>query len=313
MSATLSLANCATPEVDKERGHRRRVFALSLVVVLLLVAIAVYGFDYYRLGAADRPFSPKYELLKPSGRIGLKLGILGLGMFVVIFLYPLRKRIKWMLKIGSSRHWLDFHIVLGLSAPVVIAFHASFKFRGVAGMAFWIMFAVALSGIIGRYIYAQIPRSLSSAEISMKELEGMEQEMTHDLAAQKLARPADLAALFRVPSAERVRKMPLYRVFFLIFALDLIRPFRVARLRTHVLGWGRAIWLFGGLFRSSNAELEQLVQTARRKSSLSKRIAFLGRTQQVFHLWHVIHRPFSYSFAVLACIHIVVVILLGYF
>jgi hypothetical protein len=32
----------------------------------------------------------------------------------------------------------------------------------------------------------------------------------------------------------------------------------------------------------------------------------------VFHLWHVIHRPFSYSFALLAVIHIAVVTMMGY-
>jgi hypothetical protein len=39
---------------------------------------------------------------------------------------------------------------------------------------------------------------------------------------------------------------------------------------------------------------------------------FLSRSQQVFNLWHIVHRPFSYAFAVLACIHIVTAILLGY-
>jgi hypothetical protein len=32
----------------------------------------------------------------------------------------------------------------------------------------------------------------------------------------------------------------------------------------------------------------------------------------VFHLWHVIHRPFSYSFAILSILHVTVVLLLGY-
>jgi hypothetical protein len=51
----------------------------------------------------------------------------------------------------------------------------------------------------------------------------------------------------------------------------------------------------------------------RQKASLSKRILFLDRTQRVFHLWHVVHRPFSYAFAVLAVIHIINAIRLGYF
>jgi hypothetical protein len=67
-----------------------------------------------------------------------------------------------------------------------------------------------------------------------------------------------------------------------------------------------------GLFPTQNPELEHAIQTARKQASLSKRILFLSRTKQVFNLWHVIHRPFSYSFAILAIIHIVVVLEMGY-
>ena len=35
-----------------------------------------------------------------------------------------------------------------------------------------------------------------------------------------------------------------------------------------------------------------------------KRVLFLSRSQKVFHLWHVVHKPFSYAFAVLALLHI---------
>ena len=80
-------------------------------------------------------------------------------MFFVIYLYPLRKRWGWLGSQGNSRHWLDFHVVLGTAAPLVIALHSSFKFGGIAGMAFWIMTAVTLSGFIGRYLYSQIPEN----------------------------------------------------------------------------------------------------------------------------------------------------------
>jgi hypothetical protein len=46
---------------------------------------------------------------------------------------------------------------------------------------------------------------------------------------------------------------------------------------------------------------------------LSRRVVFLSHAQQVFKLWHVVHRPFSYAFAVLALVHIFVAMLLGFF
>lgn len=311
MSTVVSLMNYADVQRRSERSHRRRLRLAAMTAGTLVVALAVYGWNYYVLNAMERPFSPKHELLKPSGTVAIKLGILGFGLFLIIFLYPLRKRIKWLGDIGSSKHWLDFHVIVGLTAPVIIAFHASFKFRGIAGIAFWIMLSVAASGVIGRYVYAQIPRSLTSAELSLKDLADEEQALAGDLATQSLLVPADLVALFDIPKPERVQTMPLYRATLLMLALDLGQPFHIARLRIRILGW-RAAFRLGGLVRTNHLELEKAIRLARMKATLAKRIAFLARSQQVFHLWHVIHRPFSYSFVVLALIHIVVVLALGF-
>ncbi len=311
MSAVVSLMDYADVQRRSERLHRRRLRLAAMIAATLVVALAVYGWNYYVLNAGERPFSPKHELLKPSGTVAIKLGILGFGLFLIIFLYPLRKRVKWLGRIGSSRHWLDFHVIAGLTAPAIIAFHASFKFRGIAGIAFWIMLSVAVSGVVGRYVYAQIPRSLSSAEISLKELADAERALTADLATQSLLVPADLVTIFDIPKPEWIQTMPLYKAALLMLALDLGRPFHIARLRVHLLGW-RAVLRLGGLVRTSHLELENAIRMAQTKATLAKRIAFLDRSQQVFHLWHVIHRPFSYSFAVLALIHIVVVLALGF-
>src|SRR5271157_953847 len=177
MSAPVSLMTSAPLQRADERAHRMRLHIATATAVVTVATLVVYGWNYYLLAAAERPFSPKHDLLKPSGSIAIKLGMAGVALFLVIFLYPLRKRIKWLGRIGSAKHWLDFHVVAGLTAPVLIAFHASFKFRGIAGIAFWIMLAVAISGVIGRYIYAQIPRSLASAELSLKDLGEIEEEL----------------------------------------------------------------------------------------------------------------------------------------
>ncbi len=94
--------------------------------------------------------------------------MVGVLMLCGIFLYPLRKRWSWLQKQGDSKHWLDHHVVLGVAAPICIAFHSSFKFRGLAGIAFWVMVAVSLSGLIGRYLYAQVPRQVEIDEVSLR-------------------------------------------------------------------------------------------------------------------------------------------------
>lgn len=313
MSANATVATAVIPAQQVDPGHRVRLVSGYVIAIALIVALSVYGFSYYTLGSADRPFSPKHVLLKPSGIIGLRLGFLGLAMFFTIFLYPLRKYWAWLGRQGSARHWLDIHVLLGLAAPFVIAFHASFKFRGFAGIAFWIMLAVSLSGVIGRYLYSQIPRSLSAAEISMGELQEIQARLAQQLAQQDLVPESDLRSVLRLPTKERVERLPMFVALSYMMVLDVTRAFRIAKLRRHALPFGQKVSSLAGFLPTRYRDLERAITMARDEAALAKRILFLSRSQQVFHLWHIVHKPFSYSFAVLALIHIGVVFMMGYF
>jgi hypothetical protein len=297
-----------TPELvgNKDMGHRRLLLTILLIATTAIVSLGIYGQDYYRLGQADRPFSPKHHLLKPSGTLGVHLGLAGVLILCAIFLYPLRKRWGWLQKQGSSKHWLDHHVVLGVAAPVCIAFHASFKFRGLAGIAFWVMVAVSLSGLIGRYLYAQIPRQIAAAESSLR----MFQE---ELQCQKTIPQADLRRLlFRLPTPNSVTQWSAFRALTYIVASDVAWPFRIAYIRLQVMGMRRGLKSMIGVLSPRNFLFEEVIQLARRQAVLSRRILFLSHAQQVFRLWHVVHKPFSYAFAVLAAAHIVVAMLLGF-
>jgi hypothetical protein len=312
MSANASVATAVAPVQNRERGHRSRVAAGYFLFTTLILALTVYGFDYYTLGSSDRPFSPKYAALRPSGTVGLKLGWLGVFMFLVIFLYPLRKHWSWLMKKGNSRHWLDYHVILGIAAPFVIAFHSSFKFSGFAGMAFWIMFAVSVSGVIGRYLYGQIPRNLKAAEMTQKELQEFHQQLAGQLKQERLVSEEDLRALLTLPSRERVQQLSMVTALGYMFALDIARALRVARLRRHALSFGEKLTTLGGFLKTSNHDVEKAVGVAREDAALSKRILFLKRSEQVFHLWHVVHKPFSYTFALLALFHIGLEVAMGF-
>jgi len=291
---------------DKELGHRIRVILAAAASILLLVSIGVYGASYYLLPLDQRPFSDKHEMLKPSGTIGLRLGVLGTVLFFIIFLYALRKVIPWLGRFGTARHWMDFHVIAGLTAPVVIAFHASFKFQGIAGFSFWIMVAVALSGVIGRYLYAKIPRSLSATEMSLSELQISERELAEALHAQSVYSAERLNRVLDMPTATHIRQIGPLLAIGEMMALDLRLPFQVAGLRRAAPGFNSSLRSVGGMLSSGNPEIEEVVRIVKQKLSLSKKVVFLDQTQRVFHLWHVIHRPFSYAFAVLAILHIVV-------
>ncbi len=312
LQSNLPVNSAASKSKKKELGHRIRLTIAASASFIFLATIAIYGANYYLLPLEERPYSDKYDLLKPGGTIGLKLGIIGTVLFFIIFLYALRKVIPWLGRLGTARHWMDFHVIAGVTAPIVIAFHASFKFRGIAGFAFWIMLMVALSGVVGRYLYSQIPRSLTAAELSLTELHHSEQELTEALLLQSVYSAEQLKRAIHVPSAEHIRQIGALHAVGEMIALDLGLTFRLAGLRRAPSTLGRKIRSLGGLFSSGDAEIEHIVRLVRQKASLSKRVVFLGQTQNVFHLWHVIHRPFSFAFAVLAILHIAVVMGLGF-
>jgi len=297
---------------QSERSHRIRLLLAWLAAAAVVLVIGGYGYDYYLLSAAERPFSPKHELLRPSGPIGIKLGMFGVLLFFLIYLYPLRKKWGWLARQGNSRHWLDFHVVLGTAAPVIIAFHASFKFSNIAGMAFWSMMCVTLSGFVGRYLYSQIPRSLNAAALTLKELDDTAEKMRRELAAQQLTFGPRLEALYALPEAKAVVNTPMLVALAWMIIVDCLRPLRVSLVRLQTAGFGAWLLALFGLLPTRDSKLEQAIHVAREQARLSKRVLFLSRTQQLFNLWHVVHRPFSYAFAILALLHIGIALFMGY-
>jgi hypothetical protein len=312
MSISASVGTAMLAREDGERGHRLRVRLAWLLAAAVVLVIAGYGYDYYTLGALQRPFSPKHQILRPSGTIGIKLGMFGVLLFFLIYLYPLRKRWGWLGRQGNSRHWLDFHVVLGATAPIIIAFHACFKFGNIAGMAFWSMLVVTLSGFVGRYLYSQIPRGLSAAELSRKEMQDREEKLRKELAEQRAAFGFSVDALYQLPTADEVARTPMITSLLSMFLIDFKRPFKASLVRLHQAGFGAWLFSFCGLLPTRDQKLERAIRVAQKQATLSKHIVFLSRTQQVFRLWHVVHRPFSYAFAILAILHITIALFMGY-
>jgi hypothetical protein len=312
MSTSATVRTAILTREDSEKGHRLRVRLAWLLAAAVVLVIAGYGYDYYTLGALQRPLSPKHEILRPSGTIGVKLGMFGVLLFFLIYLYPLRKRWGWLGRQGNSRHWLDFHVVLGATAPIIIAFHACFKFSNIAGMAFWSMFVVTLSGFVGRYLYSQIPRGLSAAELSKKEMEEREEALQKELAEQRATFGFSVEALYQLPTADQVAKTPMVSSLLSMFLIDFKRPFKASLVRLRQAGCGPWLFSFFGLLSTRDQKLERAIRIAQKQAALSKHILFLTRTQQVFRLWHIVHRPFSYAFAILAILHICLALFMGY-
>lgn len=93
---------------------------------------------------------------EPGRPISYFLGYTGFGLILLTNLYILRKKLDSWKKYGTLPGWLNFHIFCGLLGPTCIVFHSGFKVRGLVAISFWSMIIVAVSGVIGRYIYVQL-------------------------------------------------------------------------------------------------------------------------------------------------------------
>ena len=303
MSAATVLRYTPAPaEVARRRRHRLAIMLGAAAGVVLAMALCVNGLTYYILSADARLASPKHAALKPSGSIGNALGIVGGVLLLLMYLYPLRKKWKWLSKKGKTKNWLDYHILMGLVGPVLITFHSSFKLQGVAGFAYWSMIAVVASGIVGRYLYNRIPRKLDAVEMSVDETEQICATLAEQIRAQNVLTEEELRPLLALPSLDQVRAMPLGKALVVIVALDVRRTWTLWRLRWKV-----------GAHVAGHADVSRALRAIRKQAALSKDALFLGKVQRMFRLWHVIHRPFSYSLAIMATLHILVVVFLGYF
>ena len=300
MSAATVLRHMPPPsDAARKRRHRWWIMLGIAAGAAATIALCVYGLTYYILPADARLLSPRHAVLKPSGRIGNALGIVGGVLLLLMYLYPLRKKWKWLSRQGKTKNWLDYHILMGLVGPVLITFHSSFKLSGVAGFAYWSMIAVVASGIVGRYLYGRIPRKLGAVEMSVDEAGQLCADLALQIRAQNVLTEEELRPLLALPSLDEVRAMPLGKALVVIVALDVRRSWALLLLRWKV-----------GVHVSGHEDVSRAI---RKQAALSKDALFLGKVQQMFKLWHVVHRPFSYSLAIMATLHIMAIMFLGYF
>src|SRR4030042_3078340 len=105
-----------------------------------------------------------------SDLFGHGIGIIGFTLMLMTeTLYSIRKRsrsARW----GRMANWLQFHIFTGLVGPYMVLLHTSWKFNGLAGLVMLFTMIIVASGVIGRYIYTSVPRTLDGIEIEANEL-----------------------------------------------------------------------------------------------------------------------------------------------
>jgi hypothetical protein len=274
-------ATAATP-----RGRLRAATFVAAVVVTL------------RAGrhAADLGY------LTPEAGAGYVLGVLGVVIMSLLLLYPLRKRWRALQRWGAVRNWFRVHMILGIVGPVCIALHCGMRPGATnSRIALVAMLLVVASGIVGRYLYAQIhhglygsratlvERSLELAASRNRLVEG--RLLTHDLRERLLH------------LAERVDSHP-HGV--LVSGLQVLRVSMRSRalsvelfLRLFVSSYRQARSPFDAT-RSARGRVEEYLASVRK-------LAGFAFYERVFALWHMLHVPLFVLLLISAILHVVAV------
>jgi len=270
---------------------------LKVAYMTFFVAVAglfAFGKNYYLAPSSIRVRLPLHPVLRQSGSVGHFLGILGALFMVLLLGYSLRKRLRFMWKWGNANDWLEVHIFLGISGPVLVLLHTVFEFSGIVGVSFWSMVLVVASGIVGRYLYQSIPRTISGTELSRIELEAEEIGITFEL-RKRIPRGHpfwDRMDGFETSlSATHSRPLRSLREEFRLRA-----TFNRSLKKTKALSFG---------------ERRKLMSLVLKRQKLIRRKQFLDKTQKILYYWHVVHVPFVILMFLILAIHIYVSVKMG--
>lgn len=267
-----------------------------------VVATAIH-LPYYIEAPGARLRDPLNALLRPSGPIGLGFGIVAFALFTFVWLYPLRKRFPGALGwTGRVPTWLRSHVVAGLSLPVLAAVHAGWRFDGLIGLGYWSMVVVWASGLIGRYLYARIPRSKNGIELSLDEVRTERRALLTRLAIETGIEP--LAVERALTLKPRGGRGVLGTIRGLVLD-DIDRRLALGRLAKT---WSRR---FPGGRPLDRGTLRRALALAKQEMALDKQMLALENTRRLFALWHVAHRPFAITALVAVVLHVGVAIWLG--
>jgi hypothetical protein len=270
---------------------------------LVLLAVNLAGVSYYLMPAEERVRSSLHPWFRPSGWVGQSAGIVALLLFLFLWFYPLRKRVRALSSIGSLGRILDLHIAAGLIIPCVAATHAGWRFTGLIGLGYAAMFIVVLSGIVGRYIYSRIPRSRNGVRMSMEEIRAEQTRLLGELCAATGVPPAELERIL-APATVLEGKLGLAGTVRQLVADDLARRAAAQRL-------SRSLRARGSTAPLDPAALRTIGRLARRQMSLDQQARLLEATHRIFRFWHVAHLPVAITGLLAVLIHVGVAVAMG--
>jgi hypothetical protein len=274
---------------------RRSASTVPLIFSVAVAAVLIIGW----LNRDDNG-------LTPDSGVGYWLGIVGSSLMLLLLLYPLRKRLRFLRRLGTVAFWFRTHMVFGVVGPVLILLHANFRLGSInSNMALAAMLVVAISGVVGRYLYGKIHMGLYGRKAEV-------QELFADADTLKAIIGADLAVADRVvlqlnAFAQLGTAAPngVLAGFFRLPAVSwhamLLRARLMRDAQQAIADEGRRLrW-------SRRARRQRLAVTADHVTLYIvtvKKAAALAFYERLFGLWHVFHLPLFFLLVIAAIVHI---------
>jgi hypothetical protein len=254
-------------------------------------------------------FAVRVTGLHSASNTGYWLGVAGGVLMLLLFAYPLRKRVKFMARWGAAKWWFLVHMVLGIGGPVLVLVHSTFHVGSLnAGVALYSMLVVGASGVMGRFLYLQVHRGLNGERQSLEELQ-RSLGLQHDSVHSAMARVRDVEnELLEFERHALAGPAGLGRHLGAFFLLPLRRRWTLEhcshqlrhqlRQRAREMQWSRD---------TRREEYRRLHETMESYLQVVVRTAQFQGAVRLFSLWHVLHVPFVYVMVLCAVAHIVAV------
>jgi hypothetical protein len=282
----------------------RGIFSLLAfgAVIAFFLYMLMIARPYYTAMPVDRPHMEEHALLRPAGLVGHGFGIVGSLMLLSLLAYSARKRFRFMRNWGNVKTWLGVHIFFGVAGPLLITLHTAFKFNGMVAVSYWSMIAVMVSGFVGRYLYAQIPRDLRGMELTMQETRTTHQGLIDELCSRYSFTKKEIEKIENYLVGDLHETPGLARGLFLVLWNDMTRWWRMMKVRRFLRARARI----------THDELLEMIRLVRQQALLRREILFFQSLHRLFHYWHVIHKPFAYVMYTIMFMHIGVTVAFGY-
>ncbi|MEO8223275.1 MAG: transcriptional regulator [Gammaproteobacteria bacterium] len=282
VSAAVRVTATGTDERPLEtlRGFYVRYGAL---LGYALAALAIYvGW----LGRDQRNIHAEYGL-------GYALGIVGGSLMLILLLYSVRKRVRWLARFGETRHWFRIHMMLGIIGPVLILYHCNFELGDLnSNVALYCTLLVAGSGVLGRYFYAGIHHGLYGSKATLQEMSGDLEKSLAGGQASALIKPIreELMALDRrvlAPSATYMDSI--VRHVAIAWQTRVVYRRLLSRARRELITKA----MTSPAIDQHADRLELAIRRYLREHLRQVRhVARFNSFERLFSLWHVVHVPF---------------------